>query len=75
MARKLAATVRLDREDAEALARARKDGLEPSDLIRRGLRLVAARSYRVPRPPSTGVYVSTDIKLGNEKEIFRDLER
>ena len=75
MARKLTTTVRLDREDAEALARARKDGLAASDLIRRGLRVVAARYYRGRRPPSTGLFVSTDAKLGEESEIFRDLER
>ena len=75
MARKLTTTVRLDREDAEALARARKDGLTASDLIRRGLRVVAARYYRGRRPPSTGLFVSTDAKLGEEAEIFRDLER
>ena len=75
MARKLTTTVRLDREDAEALARARKDGLAASDLIRRGLRVVAARYYRRRRPPSTGLFVSTDAKLGEEAEIFRDLER
>jgi len=75
MARKLITTVRLDREDAEALARARKDGLAASDLIRKGLRVVAARYYRHRRPPSTGLFVSTDAKLGEESEIFRDLER
>ena len=75
MARKLTTTVRLDREDAEALARARKDGLTASDLIRRGLRVVAARYYRGRRPPSTGLFLSTDAKLGDEAEIFRDLER
>ncbi len=75
MARKLTTTVRLDREDAAALARARKDGLAASDLIRKGLRVVAARYYRNRRPPSTGLFVSTDAKLGQESEIFRDLER
>ena len=75
MARKFTTTVRLDREDAEALARARKDGFPASDLIRRGLRVVAARYYRRRRPPSTGLFVSTDAKLGDEAEIFRDLER
>jgi len=75
MARKLLTTVRLDPEDAAALARARKDGLAAADLIRRGLRVVAARYYRNRRPPSTGLFVSTDAKLGEESEIFRDLER
>ncbi len=75
MARKLTTTVRLDREDVEALARARKDGLAASDLIRKGLRVVAARYYRHRRPPATGLFVSTDAKLGEESETFRDLER
>jgi hypothetical protein len=75
MARKVSTTVRLDREDAEALARARKDGLAASDLIRKGLRVVAARYYRDRRPPSTGLFLSTDAKLGDEEEVFRDLER
>ena len=75
MARKLSTTVRLDPEDAEALARARRAGLAASDLIRKGLRVVAARYYRGRRPPSTGLFVSTDAKLGEESEIFRDLER
>jgi hypothetical protein len=75
MARKLITTVRLDREDAEALARARKDGLAASELIRKGLRVVAARYYRNRRPPSTGLFVSTDAKLGEAEEVFRDLER
>jgi len=75
MARKLITTVRLDREDAEALARARKDGLAASDLIRKGLRVVAAPYYRNRRPPSTGLFVAADAKLGEEDELFRDLER
>jgi len=75
MARKLSTTVRLDREDAEALARARKDGLATSDLIRKGLRVVAARYYRDRSPPSTRLFVSTSAKLGDEADIFRDLER
>jgi len=75
MARKLTTTVRLDPEDAEALARARKDGLSSSDLIRKGLRVVASRYYRNRRAPSTGLFVSTDMKLGEESELFKDLER
>ncbi len=75
MSRKFSTTVRLDREDAQALSRARKDGLAASDLIRKGLRVVAARYYRDRRPPSTGLFVSMDAKLGDEAEVFRDLER
>lgn len=76
MARKLTTTVRLDPEDAAALARARADGLGASDLIRQGLRVVAARYYRGKRrPPATGLFVSTDPKLGDETELFKDLDR
>ena len=75
MARKFTTTVRLDRADAEALARARKDGLATSELVRKGLRVVAARYYRDRRPPSAGLFVSIDAKLGEEEELFRDLER
>jgi Arc/MetJ-type ribon-helix-helix transcriptional regulator len=75
MARKITTTVRLDEEDVEALERARADGLSTSDLIRKGLRLVAARYYRNRRPPSTGLFVSTDTKLGDEAELFGELEK
>ena len=73
MAKEYVTTVRLDKADAEALARARADGFEGSELIRRGLRLVAARYYRGRRPPSTALFVSTDTKLGDESELFADL--
>lgn len=75
MARKYTTTVRLDGEDAYALQRARKDGHSASDLIRRGLRVVAARYYRGRRPPSTNLFVSEDPKLGDESELFADLEK
>jgi Arc/MetJ-type ribon-helix-helix transcriptional regulator len=75
MARKLSTTVRLDPEDAEALEKARADGHSASDLIRKGLRVVASRYYRNRRPPSTGLFVSTDMKLGDESELFRDIEK
>ncbi len=74
MARKLTTTVRLDAEDAQALARARADGLSASDLIRKGLRIAAARYYRGRRPPTTGLFVATSAKLGHESELFRELE-
>jgi len=74
MARKLSTTVRLDPEDAAALARARADGHSASELIRRGLRVVAARYYRGRRPPSTGLFVSAAPKLGDESELFGDIE-
>jgi hypothetical protein len=75
MARKLSTTVRLDAEDIEALARARADGVSTADLIRKGLRIVAAKYYRGRRrPPSTGFFVSTSTKVGEETELFKDLE-
>jgi len=69
-------TVRLSREDAAALARARKDGLNPSQLVREGLRTVAAHYYyrKRRRAPSTGLFLSTDALLGEESEAFRHLE-
>lgn len=66
MARKLTTTIRLDPEDAEALAKAREDGLSASDLLRKGLRIVASRYYQNRRVPSTGLFVSTDPQLGEE---------
>ncbi len=74
MAAKHSTTVRLDPEDVAALERARKDGLSSSDLIRKGLRVVAARYYRGRRPPSTGLFVSGDPKLGDESKLFADLD-
>ena len=61
-------------EDVRALKRARAAGHATSDLIRKGLRLVASRYYTGRRPPSTRLFESTDVKLGDESELFRDLE-
>jgi hypothetical protein len=74
MSARLTTTVRLDPEDAEALARARRDGHSTSELIRRGLRTVASRYYRHKSAPSTRLFVSTDTKLGDESQLFGDLE-
>ena len=74
MARKFSTTVRLDREDVEALERARKDGLSSSDLIRQGLRVAAARYYKGRRPPTTRLLVADSAKLGAESELFKGLE-
>ena len=74
MSERYTTTVRLTGEDAAALSRARADGLETSELVRRGLRVVAARYYRNRRPPTTGLFVSTDIKLGDEAALFAKLE-
>lgn len=61
-------------EDVRALKRARADGLSASDLIRKGLRVVGSRYYSGRRPPSTLLFESTNSKLGDESELFRDLE-
>jgi hypothetical protein len=75
MSRSLTITVRLDAADAAALRKARADGHEASDLIRRGLRTVAARYYPRKRPPKLALFTSTDPKLGDESELFGDLEK
>lgn len=76
MASKRSTTIRLDPDDLRALSRARKDGVSSSELIRRGLRLVAARYYRKRRrPPTTRLFSSVDTKLADEAELFRDLEK
>lgn len=75
MSRGITTTVRLDAEDAEALRRARADGQESSELIRRGLRLVASRYYPKKRRPHLGLFQAVDPKLGDESELFGDLEK
>jgi hypothetical protein len=74
MALLTSATVRLEKEDVKALKRARAAGLSGSDLLRKGLRVVASRYYSGRRPPSTLLFESTSAKLGDESELFRDLE-
>ncbi len=74
MARLISTTIRLDEEDVRALKRARAAGLSASELIRKGLRVVASRYYTGRRPPSTRLFESTDTKLGDESELFRNLE-
>jgi Arc/MetJ-type ribon-helix-helix transcriptional regulator len=74
MARLISTTVRLEEADVRALKRARAAGHSASELIRKGLRVVASRYYTGRRPPSTRLFESTDNKLGNESELFRDLE-
>ncbi|MGH7435309.1 MAG: hypothetical protein ACRENE_06515 [Polyangiaceae bacterium] len=75
MSRSLTTTVRLDPQDAAALRKARADGHETSELIRRGLRLVAARYYPRKRKPTLGLFVSIDPKLGSEEELFGHIEK
>jgi hypothetical protein len=65
---------RLEKEDVQALRRARADGFSASDLLRRGLRVVASRYYSGRRPPSTLLFESTNANLCDESELFRDLE-
>ena len=71
MAGKLTTNVRRDREDGEALPGWRKDGRAAPDLAR----TEAAARYRHRRPPMTGLFVSTDVKLGDEDELVRDREQ
>jgi hypothetical protein len=74
MARPISTTIRLEEEDVRALKRARADGLSASDLLRKGLRVAASRYYSGRRPPSTLLFESTNTKLGDESELFRNLE-
>lgn len=74
MSKLISTTVRLGEEDVRALELARAAGHSTSDLIRKGLRVVAARYYKGRRPPSTRLFESTNTKLGDESELFRDLE-
>jgi len=71
----LTTTVRLSAEDAEALRKARADGHETSELIRRGLRVVAAKYYPRKRRPKLSLFQSVNPKLGDERELFGDLEK
>jgi len=75
MARRTSTTVRLEDADVRALKKARADGYSASDLIRKGLRVVASRYYAGRRPPSTRLFESMDNKLGDESALFADLER
>ncbi len=75
MARLISTTVRLEPDDVRALRRARADGRSASELIRAGLRVAAARYYRGRRPPKTRLFESIHTKLGEESELFRELER
>src|SRR5437870_3791794 len=74
MARLISTTVRLHEDDVRALKRARAAGHSASDLVRKGLRVVASRYYTGRRPPSTRLFESTDTKLGDESELFRELD-
>jgi hypothetical protein len=72
MTRLISTTVRLHEEDVRALKRAREDGHSASELVRLGLRVIASRYYEGGRrAPSTRLFDCTDIKLGDESELFR----
>jgi len=75
MARRRTTTVRLEDADVRALKKARAAGYSASDLIRKGLRVVASRYYTGRRAPSTRLFESNDAKLGDESELFADLEK
>jgi hypothetical protein len=73
MSRNTVKTIRLEPEDVAALERARADGISSSEIIRRGLRIVAARYYGGRRrAPKTRLFVSTDPHLGEESELFKE---
>ncbi|MBV9073071.1 MAG: hypothetical protein JOZ10_05510 [Acidobacteria bacterium] len=73
MARLISTTIRLAEEDVRALKRARAAGYSASELVRQGLRVVASRYYSGRRPPTTKLFESTDAKLGDESELFKEL--
>jgi len=74
MARLTSTTVRLEDEDVRALRKARAAGHSTSELIRKGLRVVASRYYSGRRPPTTRLFESSANKLGDESLLFKDLE-
>ena len=74
MARLTSTTVRLEEDDIRALKKARAAGHSASELVRKGLRVVASRYYSGRRPPTTGLFESTDSKLGDESLLFKDLK-
>lgn len=74
VSRKIVKSFRLDPEDVRALQRAKADGVSPSELVRRGLRIVAAQYYTRTRrrPPKVRLLISIDPRLGEESELFKD---
>ena len=74
MARLTSTTVRLEEDDIRALKKARAAGHSASELVRKGLRVVASRYYSGRRPPTTSLFESTDSKLGDESLLFKDLK-
>jgi hypothetical protein len=74
MAHLISTTIRLSKEDVRALKLARAAGHSTSELVRKGLRVVASRYYKGRRPPTTRLFESTDTKLGDESELFLEIE-
>jgi len=74
MARLTSTTVRLEEDDIRALKKACAAGHSASELVRKGLRVVASRYYSGRRPPTTGLFESTDSKLGDESLLFKDIK-
>jgi len=74
MARLTSTTIRLEEDDIRALKKARAAGHSASELVRKGLRVVASRYYSGRQPPTTGLFESTDSKLGDESLLFKDLK-
>ena len=56
------------------MKKARAAGHSASELVLKGLRVVASRYYSGRRPPTTGLFESTDSKLGDESLLFKDLK-
>jgi hypothetical protein len=74
VSRKVVKSFRLDPEDVRALQRAKADGVSPSELVRRGLRIVAAPYYTRTRrrPPNVRLVISTDSRLGEEPKLLKE---
>src|SRR5207247_5783896 len=71
MARLISTTVRLGEEDVRALRRARAAGHSASDLIRKGLRVVASRYYTGRRPPATPPFECHTTTTRDRSGVFR----
>jgi hypothetical protein len=76
MARLTSMTVRLEEEDVQALKKARAAGHSASELVRKGLRVVASRYYTGRRPPTTRLFESTTrVKERNQQWGSLDHEK
>jgi len=75
MALKRATTIRLDQRISAPFRARVRTGFPPPSSSVGGLRVAAAKYYDGRRPPTTGLFTSVDTKLGDESELFRDLEK